>query len=264
MVPNRTIVLWLLVGNIFSGPAQTAALVQSPETTGTRAIGLNSVQSLDHAVLPGGDILIRLTFADELAHPPTVLTTYHPAASVSFDFASMASAIGRKLLEINQRDLRSLQLVPTRDRTRLVVNLNRPHVYETALKGKELLITLSGPPSITRQDAPDEARHSLRDVSFEPARGGGGKIIVELSDPAIPVVVRQQGRVLTVDFLGTALPTHLARRLDVTDFGTAVRAIETRRAGNVARMTIETTGAVEYSAHQVSRQFVLEQRAGER
>ena len=192
MRPNRGLGLLLFAGAIASsGPVQTAAFVQSSETTDARAIGLNRVQSLDHAVVPGGDILIRLTFADELAHPPTVLTTYHPAASVSFDFASTASAIGRKLLEINQRDLRSLQLIPTRDRTRLVVNLNRPHVYEIALKGKELLITLRGTSSVSVQDAPGEARHSLRDVSFEPAGGGGGKIIVELSDPRSTLLARQ-------------------------------------------------------------------------
>jgi type IV pilus assembly protein PilQ len=251
--------LSLLAATIVAGgQARAAALVESFGVLVAQAIVLNRVQSLDHAI-SSGHVLIKLTFLEELTRPPAVLQIHYPTTSIAFDFAATTSAVARRLHEINQHGLRSLELVPAQDRTRLVVNLNGPHVYETELKGKELLITLRVPGAVS-----GEPRHSLRDVSFEPGTSGAGRITIELSDPAIPINVRQQGRSLVVDFHATALPPHLARRLDVTDFGTPVRSIETRPMGAAARMVIEIAGAVEYSAHQITRHLVFEPRAGAR
>ena len=261
---NRVFALLLLAAVI---PAATEARAAAPAPSypaAAQATALNSVQSLDYAVSAGGELMIRLTFLEALAEPPAVLTTYHPTTSVSFDFAPMSSAIGRKLHEINQRGVRNVLLLPVRNRTRLVVELKHAHLYETQLNGKELLITLRPPPSATGPDAQREPRHSLRDVSFEPTSGGGGRVIVELSDPSIPVDVRSQGRMLIVDFHGASLPAHLARRLDVTDFGTSVRSIDTRPIGNAVRISVETAGAAEYMAHQMSRHLLVEPRAGDR
>ena len=258
-MPNCALALSLLVAAIVAcGQTHAAALAESLAAAVAQSITLNRVQSLDH-VVSSGHILIKLTFLEELARPPVVLQLHYPTTRVAFDFAAMTSAVARRQQEINQRGLRSLELVTALDRTRLVIHLSGPHVHETELRGKELLITLRTPSSVT-----GEPRHSLRDVSFEPGAGGAGRITIELSDAAIPIDVRQQGRALIVDFHGTALPPHLARRLDLTDFGTPVRSIETLRVGAAARMIIEIAGSIEFSAYQVTRHLIFEPRTGER
>lgn len=233
---------------------------------------LNSVQALDYAILPGGNIVIRLALKHELREPPSVVASHHPTANIVMDFAGTVSEIGKHPVEVNQRGLRSLQVVQAGTRTRLVISLVRPLVYETALKGKELLITLQRPQGAASGDAgrrfadaaPGATKHALREVAFQRGETGEGRIIVELSDTATPIEVRLQGKALIVDFLDSTLPLQLERRLDVGDFGTAVRAIETYRLGNHVRMKIELEGAGEYSAYQLSRQFIVAPQTGER
>ncbi len=232
---------------------------------------LNSVQALDYAILPGGIILLRLTFRLALREPPAVLAGYHPTAHITLDFSATASEVSKDPVEVNQRGLRSLQVIQVGTRTRLIVSLVSPHVYETDSKGRELLITLQRPEAATRgavtgggPGGAPEARHSVHNVTFERGDAGEGRIIVELSGAALPIDVRRQGKALIVDFLDSALPSRLERRLDVLDFGTPVQAIETFRVGNKTRLKIELEGAAEYSAYQISRSFVVSTQVSER
>ncbi|MGH8675842.1 MAG: AMIN domain-containing protein [Burkholderiales bacterium] len=98
-------------------------------------------------------------------------------------------------------------------------------------------------------------------MTFEPIfqRGatGEGRIFVEVSDATAPIEVRRQGNTLIVDFLHAELPPQLLRRLDVQDFGTPIRTIETTSVGGHARMMVELAGAGEIAVYQVNRQIIL-------
>ena len=74
----------------------------------------------------------------------------------------------------------------------------------------------------------------------------------------IGIDIRQQGRQLVVDFINTNVPRNLVRRLDVGDFGTPVRFVDTFEQGGNARMVIEPRGLWEYSAYQTDTQFIVE------
>ena len=54
------------------------------------------------------------------------------------------------------------------------------------------------------------------------------------------------------------MPRNLVRRLDVGDFGTPVRFVDTFEQGGNARMVIEPRGIWEYSAYQTDTQFIVE------
>jgi type IV pilus assembly protein PilQ len=83
---------------------------------------------------------------------------------------------------------------------------------------------------------------------------------VGLSNNEVGVDIRQQGQTLVVEFLKTALPEGLRRRLDVADFGTPVQTVTTFQTGDKVRMVVEPKGAWEHSAYQSDNQFVLEVR----
>src|SRR5690349_4771927 len=70
--------------------------------------------------------------------------------------------------------------------------------------------------------------------------------------------IRQQGRQLVLDFINTNVPRNLVRRLDVGDFGTPVRFVDTFEQSGNARMVIEPRGLWEYSAYQTNTQFIVE------
>lgn len=227
--------------------------------------GPNNLQAIDYALLPGGDALIKVVFTQSLQAPPSVMVNHHPINRISFDFPDTVSAAGKQPIEVAQRGLRSIQVVQSGRRTRLILNLERPFVFETTLQGKELLITLRRPYSGAARDAPlwpDDAspnvpRHGLHEVDFQRGEAGEGRIFVEVSDATVPIEVRRQGNTLVVDFLHAQLPPRLVRRLDVQDFGTSIRAIETYPLGGHARMMVELAGAREIAVYQVNRQLIL-------
>ncbi len=83
---------------------------------------------------------------------------------------------------------------------------------------------------------------------------------MDLANNQVGVDIRQQGQTLVVEFLKTALPEGLRRRLDVADFGTPVQSVTTSQFGDKVRMVVEPKGQWEHSAYQSDNQFVLEIR----
>jgi type IV pilus assembly protein PilQ len=164
--------------------------------------------------------------------------------------------------------LRSVNIIQAGNRTRVVFNLNRPQTFETQVEGNAVQVTL-----IDQSDQLDakqqtvqrfaEARagdtqHVLRDVDFRRGTNGEGRIVIDLSDPATGIDIRQQGKVLIVDFIKTQLPKNLERRLDVQDFGTPIVTVDTFTQGPNTRMIVEPKGLWEHSAYQTDNRFILE------
>jgi type IV pilus assembly protein PilQ len=161
-------------------------------------------------------------------------------------------------------------VVQAGSRTRLVLNLSRTTTYETRIDGNTFIIAVQGGPASaviannTAQfaEAKDANKsHSLRDVDFRRGRNGEGRIVVDLSDTNTGIDIRQQGKSLVIDFLSTAVPRNLERRMDVTDFGTPVLSVDTFTQGNNARLVIEPKGEWEHSAYQSDKQFIVDIKA---
>ena len=128
-------------GDALSG--ETPQPASSAVAGGSQQARQNSVQAIDYSVLSGGEIIVRLVFRHEPGGRPPVFASYHPAAvHVVVDIADTTSELGRKTVQVERHGLRRLHLVPAGNRTRLVIVAEPPLGYETALKGRELLITL--------------------------------------------------------------------------------------------------------------------------
>ncbi|MDH3972390.1 MAG: type IV pilus secretin PilQ family protein, partial [Gammaproteobacteria bacterium] len=101
---------------------------------------------------------------------------------------------------------------------------------------------------------------SINNIDFRRGEDGQGRVIVSLSDPSVPVDMQQQGGKVLVDFYRTQLPEELERRLDVLDFATPVKTIDTYTRGDNVHMVITPMGEYEYIAYQTDNQFTIEVR----
>ena len=229
----------------------------------------NNIEAIDVAGQQGGNLVVRVTLKEALTNPPAGFTINNPPR-IAFDFPGTGNALGRNLQEVGDGDLRNMNIVQAGDRTRLVMNLSRPLGYDARVDGKTVLITLQGgvvaqagpnAPQVTSHFAeakPNDGKHALRDVTFRRGPNGEGRIIVDLSDNAVGIDLRQQGKNLLIDFQNTALPKNLERRLDVLDLATPVQAIDTFIQGADARISIEPKGLWEHSAYQTDNRFIVE------
>ena len=100
----------------------------------------------------------------------------------------------------------------------------------------------------------------ITDIDFRRGSDGEAQIVVDLSVSDIGINITEQGETVIVDFVETALPEALDRKLDVGDFATPAREIDTFRHGNGTRMVITPTGVFEHLAYQSDNVFTLELR----
>ena len=220
--------------------------------------------------LQGGTEVVRVELSQPLGADPTGFSIQSPAR-IALDFPGTTNATGKSVLELNQGNLRSINIVEAGGRSRLVLNLRSATSYRTERQGKALLVMLDPAAAAAvgtksaesrvfeTKVAPSDAQ-AVRDVDFRRGSDGAGRIVVGLSSSQVGVDLRREGKELVIDFLRSSLPEGLRRKLDVADFGTPVQSISTVQQGDAVRMRILPVGDWEHSAYQSDSQFVVEIR----
>jgi type IV pilus assembly protein PilQ len=196
-------------------------------------------------------------------------------ARISFDLPNTELALPSRRIDVHTSGLDSILAAEAKDRTRLVLSLDKLVPYDTRVEGNNIIVMLgasnpaaaasSGGGAVSAPtrvgagaDAGSSIGRELRSIDFRRGADGSGRIIVKLSDPHIHINLRQLGSQIVVDFSDAGLPLPLMRRYDATDFGTPVTGFEVTRVGNGARIAINATGDYEQLAYQSDDQYVVE------
>ncbi|WP_447772755.1 type IV pilus secretin PilQ [Variovorax boronicumulans] len=227
----------------------------------------NAIESVTSSTQSGAEV-IRIDLAQPLTAVPAGFSVQTPAR-IALDFPGVTNAIGRSAIEVNQGNLRSVNVVQAGDRSRVVLNLKQATAYKAEIQGKSLLVVLEpvagtalvASAATTFAENRNRDTLPLRDVDFRLGADGTGRVLVDLPNNQVGVDVKQQGKSLVVEFTKSTLPEGLRRRLDVADFGTPVQLITSQQSGDRVRMTIDAKGDWEHSAYQSENQFVVEVRA---
>ena len=247
-------------------PLRMAALGLMAFGAATAALAQARIESISSSIQGGADV-VRIDFDQPLAAVPAGFVVQSPAR-IALDFPGVVSGLARSNVEINQGNVRAANVAQGRDRTRVVLNLNRPTTYTAELQGRSVLVSL-GAVATSAAVAPaasvfaeNQADHTqaLRDIDFRRSTDNAGRVVVDLPSNQVGVDIKRQGQNLVVEFLKSSLPEGLRRKLDVSDFGTPVQTITTVQSGDRVRMVIEPKGAWEHSAYQSDNQLVVEVR----
>ena len=235
-----------------------SVIARAAETT-------NTLQAIDFAGLPGNKTQITLTLSNP-APAPLSFTIDNPAR-IALDFPGTSNALQQRSQAIGIGMAESLTAIEAQGRTRVVVNLTEMVPYEAHAEGNKVVLTLQG--SGKEQTAAKKAaaavaaasggpKPQIKNIDFRRGEDGQGRIIVDLSDPSIPADMKQEGGKVVVDFYRAQLPESLSRRLDVLDFATPVKTIDTYARGQDVHMVISPMGEYEHLAYQTGNQFTIE------
>src|SRR5574344_279539 len=229
-----------------------------------------SIQSVTGSVQGGGEV-VRIVLDEPLSQAPTGFAVQSPAR-IALDFLSTTNGLPQSLVELNQGNLNTANVVEASGRTRVVLNLKSATNYRTELDGNAVLVYLdpvktasavapiSTPVQVTPAPAPVASPKSIRDVDFRRTSDGAGRLVVALGSAGASADVRNEGKGLVVELSRSSLPDALMRRLDVVDFGTPVQLISSSQKGDKVRLKVDLKGDWEHSAYQSDDQFVLEVR----
>jgi type IV pilus assembly protein PilQ len=229
----------------------------------------NRLQDIQVQSLPGDRVELKLIMSDTAPEPLDF--TIEDPARIALDLPETSLGLASRRRDVNMGPLDTVLTAEANGRTRVVLNLDTMVAYQTRVSGNTLVVTLgdgddysagttqfaSAPASETRSYAAPGAR-AISSVDFRRTRDGGGRVIVNLTDPSTPVDIRQEGGRVVAVFKDTSLPAELMRRLDVNDFATPVTTVDALRTNLDTRIVISADGKYEQLAYQSDNEFTIE------
>lgn len=226
-----------------------------------------TLDDISFSSLPGDRVQIKIRLSDPVDGDPLSFTIDNPAR-IAIDLPGTTLNLANRTQTIGVGNAETVTAIQADDITRVVVNLAQLVPYEIEASGNTIAITLEGTTANLDADGgggaatmPGSAAGAkITDIDFRRGPAGEAQIVVDLSVPNIAINITEQGENVIVDFADTMLPDALDRKLDVMDFATPAREIDTFRQGNGTRMIIRPTGSFEHLAYQSGNVFTLELR----
>ncbi len=229
----------------------------------------NRLQDIQVQSLPGQRVELKLVMSGT-APDPLAFTIDDPAR-IALDLPETTLGLSSRRRDVNLGPLDTVLTAEANGRTRVVLNLDSMVPYDTRKSGNTIFVTLGtdAADSSVTQFAGDSApaqqpsfaatgARQINSVDFRRTRDGGGRVMINLSDPSTPVDIRQEGNRVVAVFKDTALPAELMRRLDVMDFATPVTTVDTLRTNLDTRVVITAEGGFEQLAYQSDNEFTIE------
>ncbi len=257
-----------MVWSLFVLATAMALLAVGSNARAADAPRLNALEKIDFAGLPGNQVQITLEFSGSASNPASF--TIDNPARIAFDLPATKNDLSKRSQPIGIGPAKSVTAVEVKGRTRVVLNLFEMVPYETRAEGNKLFVTLGRTGAMTSapagasvaaaSTATATGKPEVTNVDFRRGDQGEGRIIITLSDPSIPVDMHQEAGKVVVDMKGAALPQELQRRLDVTDFATPVKLIDTESTRDGTHMVITAIGDYDHLAYQADNQFTVEIR----
>ena len=233
-----------------------------------------NLKTLDVAALPGDRVELKLSF-DGPPPTPRGYTTESPAR-IALDLPGVVSQLTSKNRELGGGNARSATVVEAKDRTRLIINLTQLTPYDARVEGNTLFVVVgqgatkaakaaprpaSAPRAATATPAPARTYapvgKAIRGVDFQRGTQGEGNVVIDLSDPSIAPDIQERDGKIILGFARTQLPEPLRVRLDVKDFATPVQFVNASATGDRATISIEPSGAFDYSTYQTDNKLTV-------
>ena len=231
-----------------------------------------TLDKINTSSLPGERVQIKLVFSEILPNEPLSFSVDNPARVV-LDLPNVSLNLSKKSQTIGIGMANSLNAVEVKGRSRVVINLTRSVSYSVDVSGNTVILNLGSGVVASSSDSSNKSYSgitsdetsissvvaSIENIDFKRGENGEGRVIVKLSDPSIPIDMRVEGGNVVIDFIEAQLPPRLDRKLDVIDFATPVKEIDTSASGNNTTMIISSISEdYDHIAYQAGGTYTIE------
>ena len=226
---------------------------------------------LDYSVMTGNTVQLTFTF-DQPAIEPRSFTIDQPAR-IALDFPDTGNGLKKRAMRVGVGAVESIITAAAKGRTRVVLNLAHPTEYNTRVQGNQVILTLAGtdaadqpvaasggstPVALQPANAALALSKGVTNIDFKRGPNGEGRVIIDLTTPAITTDVWREGNSIQVELIGARLPDGLQRRLDVSDFATPISFIDSIQDGANIKMKITANGEFDHLAYQTDKVYTIE------
>lgn len=148
----------------------------------------------------GGSTLLKIGLRQTLATQPSHFSIVSPARLV-FDLPDTGNGLGYNAKTVNEGGVQSYNVVQAGDRSRLILNLDKPMRFSLRQEEKTLWISLqedgsavAGGTAQSMHFAATDKRqdHAIRDIQFRRSKDGAGVVVIDLSSDESGVDIQQR------------------------------------------------------------------------
>ncbi|MGI1795074.1 type IV pilus secretin PilQ [Acinetobacter variabilis] len=233
----------------FSMGAVTIAVMQAASAQ----VSMTNVVPMQ---IPGQGTEIRVMF-NGLPPQPQAYQLESPSRLI-LDFNEAQQNLKQSSIPVATAEASSVDISSDAQRSRLTVNLANAGAFTTRVEGNTFILKInSANPVAIAQPVQQQVAQGITNIGFQRGAQGEGLVVIDLAGQNTPVDVQQQGTKVIVRTLGSKIPAHLTRRLNVNDFATPVSTVDAVNQNGSGVITIQSTESYEYMAFQTDNKLTI-------
>ncbi|ENW99214.1 hypothetical protein F899_02916 [Acinetobacter sp. CIP 101934] len=206
--------------------------------------------------IPGQGTEIRVMF-NGLPPQPQAYQLESPSRLI-LDFDKAQQNLKQSSIAVATKEASSVDVTSDAQRARLTVNLADAGAFTTRVEGNTFILKINSTnPVIPVQPVVQQNTQGITNIGFQRGAKGEGQVVIDLASGNTPVDVQQQGTKVIVRALGSKIPAHLTRRLNVNDFATPVSTVDAVNQNGSGVVTIQTSDSYEYMAYQTDNKLTI-------
>ncbi|HAV5390177.1 TPA: type IV pilus secretin PilQ [Acinetobacter baumannii] len=199
---------------------------------------------------------IRVMF-NGLPPQPQAYQLENPSRLI-LDFDKAQQGLKQSKISVATNEASSVDVTSDDQRSRLTVNLKDAGAFTTRVEGNTFILKINSAQTSNKPLPVVSAQpQGVSNIGFQRGSQGEGLVVVDLLGSNTPVDVQQQGSKVVIRTIGTKIPTHLVRRLNVNDFVTPVSSIDAYNDKGAGVITIQSSGSYEYMAYQAENKLTI-------
>jgi len=217
----------------------------------------SDVTAANYSSNAAGDVVITLS-TDGDDPNVSVFATESPARII-LDLADTNSQVDANPVSVGIGSVQKFTTLAAGGRTRVMVDLSKLATYDYQSENGQVVLSISGNGGGSTAPAHSgTAKYTVENIDFRRGDDGQSKVIVSLDQDSANISVNSREGGLSVDIFDSNLPEQLNQRLDVADFATPVRIIESGEMGSAVRLELEVSGLYEHMAYQSGDDWIIE------
>ncbi|MCW8934652.1 MAG: type IV pilus secretin PilQ [Gammaproteobacteria bacterium] len=228
----------------------------------------NNIEEISYSSLPGNRLQINIRLS-KLSEKPLSFNIDNPAR-IAFDFKNTKSKLPKRKQQIGIGVAQSLTAVTVKDKTRVILNLSETVPYDVSINRNTVSITLESESSNASESnksggiaaassSGQSSGRAVTKIDFRRGDKGEGRVLLSLSEASIPMDISEEFGKVVISFSNTNLPKNLHQRLDVLDFATPVKTIDSFQIDGNSRILIEPSHKnYTHLAYQTDKLFTIE------
>lgn len=206
--------------------------------------------------IPGQGTEIRVMF-NGLPPQPQAYQLESPSRLI-LDFNEAQQNLKQSSIPVATAEASSVDVSSDAQRSRLTVNLANAGAFTTRVEGNTFILKInSATPVAIAQPVQQQVAQGITNIGFQRGAQGEGLVVIDLAGQNTPVDVQQQGTKVIVRTLGSKIPAHLTRRLNVNDFATPVSSVDAVNQNGSGMITIQSAESYEYMAFQTDNKLTI-------